>query len=154
MDDTGIYHLCVWWALGAKSEVALIQILVTHKIDLLFNRQLRIHRANEIFEVCFQRTNALSIPAMLPVWKTIIGLAEHTYLAKMVLHLSLENFYLQITDQTLTEPWPSSYFASIWQMVGHFRQWSPKALLDSTVYKIPWQGVIFVPAYLAASIFC
>ena len=40
-----------------------------------------------------------SVQGLLPVWKNIISLTENSALAQMVLHLSLENFYLQITDE-------------------------------------------------------
>lgn len=120
---------------AAEDEATVIDILVGHKIDLLFSRQLRIHRENKAFEACFQRINAISVPAMLAVWKKMIGLEEHTYLAQMVLHLSLENFYLQITDQTLNVDWLSSYFANIRTMVRTFKQLSPEALLNGSVYK-------------------
>ncbi|MEM6297945.1 MAG: TetR/AcrR family transcriptional regulator [Bacteroidota bacterium] len=38
---------------NAKSEQEIIKILVDHKVDLLFNRQLRFHRENPDFEKCF-----------------------------------------------------------------------------------------------------
>jgi len=105
----------------AKTESELILVIIEHKIDLLFSRQLRIYRENPNFEKCFNKTNEISIPALLPVWKNIITLSENNALAQMVLHLSLENFYLQITDEILNEDWLKNYFKSIRQMVLHFK---------------------------------
>lgn len=88
---------------NSLDENELIEVILEHKIDLLFNRQLRIHRENKEFENCFHQINQISIPSILPLWKKIIGLSENTSLAQMVLTLSLENFYLQITDETLNK---------------------------------------------------
>jgi AcrR family transcriptional regulator len=107
---------------NSNNENELIEVILEHKIDLLFNRQLRIHREIKKFENCFNQINQVSIPAILPLWKQIIGLSENTALAQVVLSLSLENFYLQITDETLNESWLVTYFASIRQMVRHFKQ--------------------------------
>ena len=107
---------------NSENERELIDIILKHKIDLLFNRQLRVHRENKEFENCFNQINQISIPAILPLWKKIIGLSENTSLAQIVLSLSLENFYLQITDETLNESWLTTYFASIRQMVTYFKE--------------------------------
>lgn len=107
---------------NAKNEEELISIIINHKIDLLFNRQLRIHRDNQAFKKCLSRINQFSIQGLLPVWKNIISLSGNSPLAKMVLHLSLENFYLQITEETLNKAWLKAYFADIRKMVLLFQQ--------------------------------
>lgn len=119
----------------AKSmdEQELIQVILEHKIDLLFNRQLRIHRENKRFENCFNQINQISIHAILPVWKKTIGLSDNSALAQVVLSLSLENFYLQITDETLNESWLRSFFATIRDLVRHFKQVEQSKSVDGTV---------------------
>lgn len=102
---------------NTKTEEELISIIIEHKIDLLFNRQLRIHRDNRAFKKCLSQINRFSIQGLLPVWKNIISLSGNSPLAKMVLHLSLENFYLQITYETLNRDWLKAYFADIRKMV-------------------------------------
>lgn len=121
------YHLSVALTIAekeytAKNQQQLVSIFVEHKMDLLFNRQLRIHREKEEFEKCFTRINEISIPAIMPVWRKIIGLEEDHYLSEMVFMLSIENFFLQISENTLNEYWLSSYFESIKQMVARFRK--------------------------------
>lgn len=118
---------------SSENERELIDIILKHKIDLLFNRQLRVHRENKEFEVCFNKTNHISIPAILPVWRKIIGLSENSSLAQMVLALSLENFYLQITDETLKEAWLNTYFSNIRQMVAQFRSSQNAITIDGSV---------------------
>lgn len=105
----------------ASNEQELITILVTHKTDLLFNRQLRFHRNKDNFESCFNKTNEIALPAILPLWKEIIGLPENSALAQMVFALTLENFYLQITQETLNEAWIKQYLIEIRQMVKQFK---------------------------------
>lgn len=105
---------------NAGGEKELIAIILEHKIDLLFNRQLRIHRERKAFETCFTEVNQITFPALLPVWKKVIGLNENSYLAEMVLALSIENFFLQITDSSLNETWLASYFHSISGLVNQF----------------------------------
>lgn len=111
----------------AKKEAAcqslddLIEVLLEHKTDLLFNRQLRVHRSHPVFERCFQATTELTVPAILPVWKKIIGLEDQSYLADLVLQLSLENFYIQLTPDTLNRAWLLSYFAGLQHLVRSFQ---------------------------------
>jgi AcrR family transcriptional regulator len=117
----------------SKNEQELTDIILEHKVDLLFNRQLRFHRENPDFKNCFDKINQISIPAILPVWKKIIGISDNTSLAQMVLTLSLENFYLQITDETLNESWLKTYFATIREMILHFKQVEQTKSVDGTV---------------------
>ncbi|MEM9545188.1 MAG: TetR/AcrR family transcriptional regulator [Bacteroidota bacterium] len=117
----------------AKDEQELIEIIIHHKVDLLFNRQLRFHRENPDFEFCVNKINAVTIPALLPLWKKIIGLSENSHLAEMVLMLSIENFYLQITDLTINEEWLTSYFKGIRTMVAGFKHGNTMSNLDGSV---------------------
>ena len=111
----------------AQNERELTLIIIEHKLDLLFNRQLRVHRENPNFKTYFLKTNEVSLPGLLPVWKKIIGLNENNHLSKLVLMLSIENFFLQITDETLNKAWITSYFLEIREMVKLFK----------TTYSIP-----------------
>jgi len=115
----------------ATNAAELIQVILEHKIDFLFNRQLRIHRGIPEFYACFQKSAEISITHILPLWKKLIGLPGNSPLAEMVLQLSLENFYLQITDDTLNSEWLNSYLIQIQQMVQQFKT-IPKPPLDGT----------------------
>ncbi len=100
----------------------LIEIIIEHKTDLLFNRQLRIHRQNEDFEKCFLKTNQITIPAILGVWAEILDLKSNSHLSELMLKLSLENFYLQITDETLNHDWLNNYFNELKLLVREFKR--------------------------------
>ncbi|MDX1905587.1 MAG: TetR/AcrR family transcriptional regulator [Bacteroidia bacterium] len=91
----------------------LLLLIVTIKEDLLFNRQLRIHRQVPAFRACFEQVSAEVGDAMLGIWAEALGLSDRTHLAQVVLNLVIENFYLQITEETLTYPWLEAYVAQI-----------------------------------------
>lgn len=99
----------------------LLEVILEFKQDLLFNRQLRVNRDQAAFRACFEQVNALVGGAILELWACDLGLTAKTGLAQMVLNLTLENFFLQITAETMTYPWLKSYFQDIRNMVGHFQ---------------------------------
>ncbi len=103
-------------------EPDLINILVDVKKDLLFNRQLRINRTVQTFKECFERSNKLVEEAFLDVWAKDIGLPDKTKLASNVLDLTLENFYLQITEDTLNHKWLSNYFSDLKSIISQIKK--------------------------------
>ena len=94
----------------------LLHVLVEHKIDLLFNRQLRIHRENPAFKACFEKVNQMVGGSIIGIWAEMLGLNHKEHLAMMVLNLSLENFFLQITADTLNYEWLENYVKELQQM--------------------------------------
>ena len=104
-----------------KDLPQFIDIILEHKTDLLFNRQLRIHRDNPAFEQCFCQTNEMTVQSIIPIWTTILDLQENSYLAGLVLKLSMENFYLQITADTLNREWLNHYFQELRALVRAFK---------------------------------
>lgn len=118
---------------NAQNETELTQIIVEHKLDLLFNRQLRIHRDNSDFQTCFIKTNEISLPGFMPIWKKVIDLNENNHLAQLVLMLSIENFFLQITDETLNSSWIAAYFDKIREMVKLFKRTNSIPVMDGGV---------------------
>ena len=118
---------------NAQDQTELTQIFLEHKLDLLFNRQLRIHRDNSDFENCFIKTNEISLPGFMPIWKKVIDLNENNYLAHLVLMLSIENFFLQITDETLNSDWIDAYFDKIRAMVKLFKRTNSISIMNGGV---------------------
>jgi AcrR family transcriptional regulator len=103
-------------------DPALINLLLEVKEDLLFNRQLRVNRSNPAFKQCFEKANQLVGNAFLEVWAEEIGLGNKPKLAEIFLALVLENFYLQLTEETITYEWLSDYFKNIRLMVIEFNK--------------------------------
>ena len=108
--------------MNCETQADLVDVIVEHKIDLLFNRQLRIHRENPAFKSCFEKTNEVTARALGPLWAKILKLDDQSYLAALVLKLGLENFYLQITDETVTHEWLNHYFEEFKSLVKAFKQ--------------------------------
>ncbi|MEM9326415.1 MAG: TetR/AcrR family transcriptional regulator [Bacteroidota bacterium] len=106
---------------NCQSHEELIDILLDHKLDLLFSRQLRVHRDNPDFLACFMKTNEITYQSFVRLWAQILGLEDDSYLAGLVLKLSLENLFLQITEQTLERSWLENYFSDIQGMVQAFK---------------------------------
>lgn len=95
----------------------LLEIILANKLDLLFSRQLRVHRNIKKYKDCLDKSNQIVGEAILPIWSQSLGLSGNSDLSAMVLRLSLENFYLQITEETLNLDWLKSYFSDLKEMV-------------------------------------
>ncbi|MCH2046504.1 MAG: TetR/AcrR family transcriptional regulator, partial [Saprospiraceae bacterium] len=91
----------------------LLNIFLEAKQDLLFNRQLRIHRDTPKFKKCFEYTNQMVEKAILPIWISTLGLEGQSYLARIILNLTVENFYLSISENNLTYDWLINYLDSL-----------------------------------------
>lgn len=99
----------------------LLLLLLDVKEDLLFSRQLRIHRNVPAFKACFERASQEVGEAIGDIWAEALGLTDNSYLAMIVLNLSLENFYLQLTPETLTYEWLLTYIQGLQRMVREFK---------------------------------
>jgi AcrR family transcriptional regulator len=100
----------------------LLNLLLEIREDLLFNRQLRINRNIIQFKACFEKSSQEVGEAILGIWAEALGLRANSDLARIVLKLSLENFYLQITEETLTYEWLLNYVRELQTMVQEFKK--------------------------------
>jgi AcrR family transcriptional regulator len=113
----------------------LLEVLVAFKQDLLFNRQLRVHRDNPAFQRCFEKASSEVGEAIAHIWSELLGLRDNVPLALLVLNLSLENFYLQLTDATLHYEWLLEYVQNLQSLVRRFALHEQRkiTLLNATV---------------------
>lgn len=100
----------------------LVNLLLEVKEDLLFNRQVRIHRDKANFSYFLEKSDAVVQDSFYKVWARDIGLEEKPHLAKDVFALALENFYLQLTDQRLNYEWLAQYFQELRLLVKQFKR--------------------------------
>ena len=98
-------------------EPDVFEVLFKHKEDAFFNRQLRIHRHLESYKLCFEKAHKPIEDALLDLWPRAIGLEENPHLARMILNLTVENFYLRLTEETFTEKGFKSYLDEILAIV-------------------------------------
>lgn len=104
----------------------MLYILLEAKQDVLFNRQLRINRHIPEFNNCFRKAHQPVEEALLPFWALTLGLSDKKYLARMILNLTVENFYLRITEETLSYNWLVNYLSEIRLMVAEMHKNNPK----------------------------
>ena len=121
------YHLTRANILADRERVCknvvpeLVLVLLEFKEDLFFNRQLRFHRDNPGFQACFEKANQGVGAAILGIWATELGLEQKSHLALLILQLSMENFFLQITPETISYNWLVEYIQRLKQMVKAFQ---------------------------------
>jgi AcrR family transcriptional regulator len=98
----------------------LIHLLIEIKDDILFQRQLRIHRQKTEYARCIEIVHAPIEEGLLMIWCEALDLNNHIHLANMLLKLTVENFYLRLTEENLNEQWLRSYIDELKRMVQHF----------------------------------
>lgn len=88
----------------------LINILVEHKIDLLFNRQLRFNQHNELYRNTLLKSNQIIGNEFVNIWAKDLNLKLNLRQLEGLFELALENFFLQINTENLNHQWLSTYF--------------------------------------------
>jgi AcrR family transcriptional regulator len=98
----------------------LINILVEHKIDLLFNRHLRINQNMASYASTLEQSNKIVGDAFVNVWIKDLDLQLTRKQIEGIFTLALENFFLQINSDTLTYTWLSNYFKTLKKIASNF----------------------------------
>jgi AcrR family transcriptional regulator len=126
VDELLRYHLAQSHIIAEKEQNAksinpdLINIIIEHKTDILFNRQLRIHRDRKIFADVLTKSNEIIGNGFVMVWVKDLDLKLSQKQLESIFGLALENFYLQINTENLNHQWLSNYFAYIKQIIENF----------------------------------
>lgn len=100
----------------------MIQILVSKKKELLFQRQLCIHRDNEAFQTCFDKALSTVVEAFFQQWVSLLGLESQKHIAKTILKVYTDNFFLRITEENLNVTWVRSLIQEIKLLVNDVRK--------------------------------
>jgi AcrR family transcriptional regulator len=107
---------------NAKSiDPELIDILLAHKTDLLFSRQLKVHRDEPGYQVVLQRTQQLIGSDFVKLWARELQWKGPMPQLEVLFSLALENFYLQISAETLEPQWLRDYFSQLTSMIRVFQ---------------------------------
>lgn len=106
--------------LARNIDPELIAILVAHKTDLLFNRQLRFNAQDAAYKHTLDKSNAITGTDFVQLWMKELRLALQPAQVEALFSLALENFYLQINPQNLNTAWLSTYFAGLKKTAQHF----------------------------------
>lgn len=94
----------------------ILNLFLSIKQDILFNRQLRIHRHIPIFKECLEQSHQPVENALLNIWANELGLSNKN-LARIMLNLVVENFYLCVTAETFNSEWLLNYLEGIHIMI-------------------------------------
>ncbi len=98
----------------------LVNVLIEHKTDLLFNRQLRINRNNKLYNETLSKSNKIVGDAFVHVWIKELNLKLTQTKINGIFELALENFYLQINKDNLNSDWLSEYFSNFKKIANSF----------------------------------
>lgn len=101
-------------------EPELINILIEHKIDLLFNRQLRFNQQNKLYKQTLDKSNQIIGNEFVKLWAADTKLnLNHNQLTGLF-ELALENFFLLINNENINTEWLSAYFANLKRIAMNF----------------------------------
>jgi AcrR family transcriptional regulator len=98
----------------------LINIFLDFKIDLLFNRQLRIHQNIKHFSDTLTQSNKIVGDAFVNVWVKDLNLKLNKKQVDSIFALALENFFLQINADNINYHWLSDYFGNLKKITSSF----------------------------------
>ena len=100
--------------LQAKNiDPELINILIEHRNDLLFNRQLRINNDISIFTQTLLRSNKIVGDGFRAAWSKDLNVRLSPKQIDAIFSIALENFFLQINIDHINYEWLSKYFANL-----------------------------------------
>lgn len=113
------HHIQQSYIIAEKEQKAnnitpeLIDILVEHKTDLLFNRQLKINQNIQSFADTLMLSNKIVGDSFVKVWVKDLSLQLTQKQIEGIFTLALENFFLQINTDNLNHQWLSAYFTNL-----------------------------------------
>ena len=103
-----------------KINPDLIDILVEHKIDLLFNRQLRYNQQNHLYKDTLLKSNQIIGNEFVTLWVNDLDLKLNYKQLEGLFELALENFFLQINHENLNHDWLKAYFENLQKIAKNF----------------------------------
>lgn len=82
-----------------------INVLIELQEDILFHRQLRVHRNHKQFKGIVEELHHPIEQSFLPIWAKAIGLESNIMVAEAFLKITVDNFYLRISKENLNKEW-------------------------------------------------
>lgn len=121
-----LHHLTKSLVIAEKERKAekinpdLINILIEHKTDLLFNRQLRINSNKLNFKDTLVKSSKLIGTDFIKLWLTDTKLNLTSKQAEGIFELAMENFFLQINQDNINKEWLATYFDNLNRITRNF----------------------------------
>lgn len=101
-------HLERAQVMGSKAALltsfipGFLHLLLQHKTDVLFNKQLRMHRENKSYQTCFQQAAGLVNSNIQNIWKAFIGTDKNMETADKLFQVIEDMFYQRVTSENFT----------------------------------------------------
>jgi AcrR family transcriptional regulator len=90
-----------------------INLVIDVKPYVMFNRQLRIHRANVSFLLCFERAVSVVGDELQVLWSEMLDLKDEPRISATILNVALDLFYHRVTENNLTYEWLLDFIEEI-----------------------------------------
>jgi AcrR family transcriptional regulator len=103
-----------------KINPDLIDILIEHKTDLLFNRQLRINANKSKLKDALIKSSEIIGKDFIKLWLRDSKLTLKPEQAEGIFELAMENFYLQINQDNINKVWLAAYFDNLNRITRNF----------------------------------
>lgn len=101
-------------ARGCRSfDPEFIHLLVEIRMDLQFNWQLRLHRENVAFQICYQRVHTLMEQEVMGIWSEALGIPGQTQLARNIFTVVTDLFYQRFPKEQLTYAWFVAFLSEV-----------------------------------------
>jgi AcrR family transcriptional regulator len=94
----------------------LIEVLLEHKVDVLFNRQLRIHAAHAKYKETLALSNQLMGNGFVDLWLEDMKLKISRQQADALVILAFDQFFLQLHPDRFNRQWLEQYFDQLKQI--------------------------------------
>jgi AcrR family transcriptional regulator len=123
MDILFDYHISRSRVIGEKFkqfkniDTDFIHYLMSIKTDLLFVRQLKLVPTNPEFTNCLMQTRGLMGADLFTLWVKEIGLENNLTAAKNFFAVARDNFFLQLSAESINYNWLSDYFGNIKKLI-------------------------------------
>ena len=98
----------------------LANIILEHKTDILFSRQLRFNQQVERYRLTLLQSNRIIGKEFIQIWVADLKIKLNPVQAEGLFGLALDNFYLQVNPENLTLPWLNDYFANLKRIAASF----------------------------------
>ena len=95
----------------------ILNLFLENKKALLFNRQLCINRNNQLFQSYSEKATAIVEKTYFDKWMDLLGLHSQQHIARNILKIYTDNFFLRISEETLTYEWLLSLLDEIKMLV-------------------------------------
>jgi AcrR family transcriptional regulator len=89
-------------ALCKRFDPDVIHLLAAHRLDLLFQRQLRSRRDQAEFQRCFRQAHGTVSNVFMPLWAEALGIPRQLGAASEMFDVVTDVFYQRLTNDNLS----------------------------------------------------